>query len=160
MFLNRKVKNSLKSFDSFKTRVSFMISRKIKGDKDDSARKFSSKMGSIYGGMSTIALYFSLLYIFGYGVIDLFKGTKDMTSSKIVTNNFLPGENQILMKEYAFLPQIEIKLIHNDEKTIKNLTDMGLVEHYSKELQLIKFNRTELNKYMAFALTFEHTLDG
>jgi len=37
---------------------------------------------------------------------------------------------------------------------------MGLVEHYSEELELVKFNRFELNKYLAFALTFEETLSG
>ena len=37
MFLGHRLKNKLKSYDSFKTRVSFMISRKIKG-KDENAR--------------------------------------------------------------------------------------------------------------------------
>ena len=103
MFLNRKLKNKLKSYDSFKTRVSFMISRKIKGD-DESKRKYSSNLGSIYGGLATIALYCTLVYIFGDGILDLFRGNTDNTTSKIVTNNFLPGENEVKMKNYAFLP--------------------------------------------------------
>ena len=92
MFLNRKLKNKLKLFDSFKTRVSFMISRKIKGE-DERAWKYQTKMGSIYGGLSTIALYFSLMYIFGNKIIDLFGGHSDNSSSKVVTNNFSEGED-------------------------------------------------------------------
>ena len=61
-------------------------------------------MGSIYGGLSTIFLYSVLMYIFGHGVIDLFIGKNDITTSKVITNNYLPDENEVIVNKYAFLP--------------------------------------------------------
>ena len=37
---------------------------------------------------------------------------------------------------------------------------MGLVDFYSKELKLVKFNREVLNQYIQFALTFEELKKG
>jgi hypothetical protein len=97
-----KAADKLKNFDLFKAKVSFKVSRKDK--ENQHLRQYDTKLGSIYGGLSTVLLWGAIIFLFGHGILKMFSGVNDATSSKIITNKFVEGDNELFVGDYAFLP--------------------------------------------------------
>ena len=87
-----KLKDKLKQLDMFKSKAGFKISRKVKRSKHGE-RTYEPSLGSIYGGLLTMMLWFIMGVLIEHGIRRMFSGAGDNTQSKVLTNRFLPGED-------------------------------------------------------------------
>ena len=87
----------------FKSKAGFKISRKVKNN-HHGRRSYEPALGSMYGGIFTILLWMIIIYLVGHGIERMFSGAGDNTQSKVLTNKFEPGDDEVIVSDYAFLP--------------------------------------------------------
>ena len=58
--------------------------------------------------------------------------------------------SQIHLKNFNFLPSIEIKMHGSNESTIQEFIDLKLINKEEERNDLLLFNFDELSKYLSF----------
>ena len=95
----------LKGFDFFKIPVNLMLHRRNR--KDNTKNNFY-QMGTKIGGFTTIFLYLGIFSYFVALWVDMYSGSKDIISKQVTNNLFDVGYNETIIKNYHFLPSIEM----------------------------------------------------
>ena len=88
-------------------------------------------LGSVYGGCLTFVVYIILIFYIVTNVSKMINRQGDTIFKHTKTNHFLEPDNQALMKDYIFMPSIEIKLNNKSDKNVEKLKKMGLINAIS-----------------------------